>query len=419
MDSIVIHGGQKLSGEVATSGSKNAVLPLLFSTLLAEGQHIFQNVPVLRDVDSTFALLKELGAICYRDGHQVRVDVSKTSNFKAPYALVRKMRASILCLGPLLARYGQAIVSLPGGCAIGTRPVDQHLDALALMGCHFQIKKGYIHGQCSQLKATHIIFDGVTVGGTENVLMTAVLAEGKTIIENVAKEPEIVDLAEHLNRMGAKISGIGSGILHIEGVEKLHPTPNPHIVIPDRIEAGTLLMAGAITGGDVKITNCNPKHLKTLINKLKEAGFTMQKGHDWIQILPQKSFRSVDLSTRPYPGFATDLQAQFMALMTQAEGVSVITENIFDNRFMHVQELKRLGAKITTKMRTAIVRGPTPLKGAELIATDLRASASLILAALVAQNSTTVHRVYHLDRGYEKLEHKLQLLGGNLVRRSF
>lgn len=417
MDCIVIHGRQKLSGNVNVSGSKNAVLPLLFSTLLAEGQHHFQNVPVLRDVNSTFSLLKELGAIPEREGHYVKVQVDKISHIKASYNLVSKMRASILCLGPLLARCGRAIVSLPGGCAIGTRPVDQHLEAFKLMGAEFHIKQGYIYGQCSRLKGNHIIFDGVTVGGTENVLMAAVLAEGETVIENAAKEPEIADIAQYLNSMGAKISGIGSSVLKIEGVEKLYPTTNPHKVIPDRIEAGTLLIAGAITSGDVKVIDCIPSHLKTLTDKLKEAGFTIEEGNDWIRVLPQKSFQSVDISTLPFPGFATDLQAQFMALMTQAEGVSVVTENIFENRFMHVQELKRLGADITTQMKMAIVRGRTPLKGAELIATDLRASASLILAALIAEKRTVIHRIYHLDRGYERLEEKLCLLGGDLVRK--
>lgn len=417
VDRLVIYGGQKLSGQVSVGGAKNAVLPLLFSTLLAEGEHCFDNVPVLKDVDSTFLLLKELGISSQREGHQVHVQVSKISNIKAPYDLVSKMRASILCLGPLLARCGQAIVSLPGGCAIGTRPIDQHLQALKLMGAEFQIKDGYVHGQCQKLKGVHIIFDGVTVGGTENVLMAAVIAEGETIIENAAKEPEIADLVRHLNKMGARISGAGSGVLKIEGVECLHPAPNKHTVIPDRIEAGTLLMAGAITGGDVKITQCVPSHLKALTDKLQIAGWHLEQGPDWIRILPQTSFKSVDISTRPYPGFATDLQAQFMALMTQAEGVSVITENIFENRFMHVQELKRLGADIQAKMRVAIVKGKTKLKGAQLIATDLRASASLVLAALVAEKTTTVHRLYHLDRGYEKLEQKLNTLGGKLFRK--
>lgn len=418
MDKMVIRGGQKLSGQVSASGCKNAILPILFSTLLAEGEHCFQNVPRLRDIDSSFLLLKELGAITYREGHQVKVQVSQIKNVKAPYHLVSKMRAGVLCLGPLLARCQKAIVSLPGGCAIGTRPIDQHLDALKLMGVEFQIKNGYVYGQCEILKGSHIIFDGVTVGGTENVLMAAVMAEGETIIENAAKEPEITDLIHYLNKLGAKISGTGSSVLKIEGVERLQASSEKHVIIPDRIEAGTLLIAGAITRGEVTVTNCIPGHLKTLTDKLKESGFHFKEGKDWIKILPSSSFQAVDLSTTPYPGFATDLQAQFMALMTQAEGVSVITENIFENRFMHVQELKRLGANITPKTKVAIVRGPTQLKGADLIATDLRASASLILAALVASNTTTVHRMYHLDRGYEKLEHKLRALGGDIVRES-
>ena len=362
--------------------------------------------------------MKELGVAIERKEDQVSVEVSKIKSVKAPYDLVSKMRAGVLCLGPLLARCQKAIVSLPGGCAIGTRPVDQHLEALKLMGAKFYIKNGYIYGECQALKGAHIIFDGVTVGGTENTLMAAVMAEGETIIENAAKEPEITALVHYLNNLGAKISGIGASVLKIEGVKILKPSLEKHMVIPDRIEAGTLLIAGAITGGDVKVTHCIPSHLKTLTDKLKEAGFCLKEGKDWIRILPCSSFQAVDISTTPYPGFPTDLQAQFMALMTQAKGVSVITENIFENRFMHVQELNRLGANITPKTKVAIVRGPTKLKGAKLIATDLRASASLILAALVSENTTTVHRVYHLDRGYEKLEQKLSSLGGNIVRRS-
>lgn len=418
MDKMVIHGGQKLSGQVSVSGCKNAILPILFSTLLAEGEHCFKNVPYLKDIDSSFLLLKELGAVIERKGGQVKVHISKIRSVKASYDLVSKMRAGVLCLGPLLARCQKAIISLPGGCAIGTRPVDQHLEALKLMGADFQIKNGYIYGSCQDLKGAHIIFDGVTVGGTENILMASVMAQGETIIENAAKEPEVTALIHYLNKLGCKISGAGSSVLKIEGVKTLKPTPEEYAIIPDRIEAGTLLIAGAITRGDVKVTHCIPSHLKTLTDKLKEAGFCLKEGKDWIRILPSTSFQAVDLSTTPYPGFPTDLQAQFMALMTQAEGVSVITENIFENRFMHVQELKRLGANITPKTKVAIVRGPTKLKGANLIATDLRASASLILAALAAENTTTVHRVYHLDRGYEKLEQKLSSLNGNIVRRS-
>ncbi len=418
MDKMVIHGGQRLSGQVSTSGCKNAVLPILFSTLLTEGRCCFENVPYLRDIDSSFSLLKELGATIERKDHHFSTQISKIKSVKAPYDFVSKMRAGILCLGPLLARCQRAIVSLPGGCAIGTRPVDQHLEALKLMGADFQIKDGYIHGKCRDLRGAHIIFDQVTVGGTENILMAAVLAKGETIIENAAKEPEVTALIHYLNHLGAKISGTGSSFLKIEGVQALKSTSESYMIIPDRIEAGTLLIAGAITGGDVKVTNCIPSHLKTLTDKLKEAGFCLEEGKDWIRVLPCASFQAVDISTTPYPGFPTDLQAQFMALMTQAKGVSVITENIFENRFMHVQELKRLGANITPKTKVAIVRGPTKLRGASLIATDLRASASLILAALVAENTTTVHRVYHLDRGYEKLEQKLSSLGGNIVRRS-
>ena len=416
MEKIIIQGGHKLSGEIACSGSKNAVLPILFSTLLAEGKHSFTNVPYLKDVDSTILLLKELGATIQRQDKQLKVSIPQIKSIKAPYELVSKMRASVLCLGPLLARCKKAIVSLPGGCAIGTRPIDQHIEALKLMGASFQIKDGYVHGKCEKLKGTHIIFNGVTVGGTENILMAAVMAEGETIIENAAKEPEITDLIHYLNKMGADILGAGSSLLKIKGVPCLRPVEQAHSIISDRIEAGTFLIAGAITGGNVAIQHCIPSHLKALIDKLKEAGFYLREGADWVHIAPGKSFQAVDISTAPYPGFATDLQAQFMALMTQAEGVSVITENIFENRFMHVQELKRLGANITPKTKVAIVRGPIRLKGADLIATDLRASASLILAALVAEGTTTLHRVYHLDRGYEKLEQKLCSLGGNIIR---
>ncbi len=414
MDKIVVQKGAKLDGEVAASGAKNSSLPLLFSTLLADGEHKLHNVPILKDIDSTFRLLELLNCKTQREGHTAIVTVSESKQREAEYDIVRKMRASILCLGPLLARYGEAVVSLPGGCAIGTRPINQHLDALKQLGAEFEIKGGNVHGRVKKLTGGNIVFDGVTVGGTENILMAAVLADGETVIENAAKEPEIVDLCEYLNKMGAKISNVGSSVLKIEGVKSL--SPSEHTVIPDRIEAGTLLIAGAITGGDVKVTHCVPKHFEALTNKMREAGFEFVESENSIRVLPTSSFQGVDVTTAPHPGFATDFQAQFMALMTQAKGSSIITESIFENRFMHVQELRRLNADITPKSRVAIVRGPCALQGAPVMATDLRASASLILAGLFADGETTISRVYHLDRGYEKLEEKLANLGANVRR---
>jgi UDP-N-acetylglucosamine 1-carboxyvinyltransferase len=334
---------------------------------------------------------------------------------KAPYDLVRKMRASILCLGPILARYGEAVVSLPGGCAIGTRPIDKHLDAMKTLGAEIEIQEGYVIARSKKLKGANIVFDGVTVGGTENALMAAVLAEGVTTIENAAKEPEVEDLANYLVKMGAKIEGIGTSILKITGVEKLKAAE--HTVIPDRIEAGTLLIAGAITGGEVTVTKCIPQHLDALISKMKESGFQIDTGKDVITVRKCAEWKGVDVQTTPYPGFATDLQAQFMALMTVANGTSIISENIFENRFMHVQELVRMNADITSRTQVAIVRGQRgKLNGAPVMATDLRASASLILAGLAANGETQVLRVYHLDRGYEKLEEKLTKLGAHAIR---
>ncbi len=418
MDKIVIQGQKQLQGSVATSGAKNSALPLLFSTLLCDGKHIFKNVPYLQDIISTQTLLEHLGARVYRDGDLFIVETKMNDSKKAPYDLVRKMRASILCLGPLLARYGEAVVSLPGGCAIGTRPIDKHLDAMKALGAAIDIQEGYVVASSKEkkrLQGATIIFDGVTVGGTENALMAAVLTEGTTVIENAAKEPEIEDLANYLVKMGAKIEGIGTGILRVTGSDRL--TPAEHTVIPDRIEAGTLLLAGAITGGEVTVTNCIPAHQDALVAKMREAGFSIDSTEDAITVHKCSGWRGVDVQTAPYPGFATDMQAQFMALMTQAEGTSILTENIFENRFMHVQELVRMNADITTRTQVAIVRGKKgQLKGAPVMATDLRASASLILAGLAAKGETHVLRVYHLDRGYENLEVKLQKLGANAKR---
>lgn len=415
MDAIAVTGGVKLAGSVAASGAKNAALPILFATLLADGEHVLDNVPELRDIDSTERLLRALGCRTAREGKSLRIDVSRPDEALAPYDLVRKMRASILCLGPLLARYGEARVSLPGGCAIGTRPVDLHVDTMRRLGADVSVEAGYVIARAGRLKGARILFEKLTVGGTENALMAAALADGETLIENAAKEPEVVDLARFLRAMGAKIEGEGSSVIAITGVDALAPAR--HAVIPDRIEAGTLLLAGAITGGRVRVTACNPAHLDALVGKLGECGFEVAAGDDWLEVLPAATWRSTDLTTAPYPGFPTDLQAQFMALMTQASGTSVITEGIFENRFMHVQELVRLGADITPMALVAVVRGKRGgLSGAELMATDLRASASLILAGLIAEGTTRVNRIYHLDRGYERLEEKLAALGANIRR---
>ncbi len=415
MDKMIVESGTVLNGEVKTSGAKNAALPILFATLLAEGKHVFHNIPKLKDIESTAELLKSLGCEVYWETEKFIVDVKKAASLEASYDLVRKMRASILCLGPLLTKYGEAVVSLPGGCAIGTRPIDLHLDGMKALGAEIELKEGYVLAKAKKLKGNTIVFDITTVGGTENVLMAAVLAEGTTVIENAAKEPEIVDLAEYLIKMGAKIKGHGSSVILIEGVEKLYPAE--HSIMPDRIEAGTLLIAGAITGGEVTVSNLVSAHLESLVFKMKEAGFKFNVGVDYVTVLPNKSWKAVDVTTNPYPHFPTDLQAQFMALMTVAEGTSVISETIFENRFMHVQELVRLGADITPRSRIAIVRGkPGQLTGAPVMATDLRASASLVLAGLVAKGQTQVSRIYHLDRGYENLEIKLGHLGAKVKR---
>ena len=415
MDVMIIKGGTPLNGSVATSGAKNAALPLLFATLLAEGEHSFRNVPFLKDIDSTELLLNHLNCKTYRDGEQFKVLVKKPESIVAPYDIVRKMRASILCLGPLLARYGEAKVSLPGGCAIGSRPINLHIEPLRQLGAEIEIENGYVIARANKLVGDRIVFDFATVGGTENIMMAASLCQGETILENVAKEPEIVDLAQCLRGMGAKIEGEGSSVITIEGVDEL--TPANHRVIPDRIEAGTLLIAGAITGGDVKVTNCVPKDIDSLINKLVDCGFSIETGSDWVRVRPCAQWSAVDVDTAPHPGFPTDLQAQFMALMTQAKGTSVITERIFENRFMHVQELARMGANITPKSQASVVRGEKGgLSSAPVMATDLRASASLILAALATDGETKVSRIYHLDRGYENLEVKLQGLGAQIER---
>jgi UDP-N-acetylglucosamine 1-carboxyvinyltransferase len=415
MDKMLVTGGSVLTGTAYTSGAKNAALPILFSTLLAEGEHVFKNVPRLKDIESTAALLESLGCETRWDGDIFRVKVSKLKSIEAHYDLVRKMRASILCLGPLLTKYGEAVVSMPGGCAIGTRPIDLHLDGMKALGAEITLKEGYVHAAAKRLQGGTILFETCTVGGTENVLMAATLAQGKTILENAAKEPEIVDLAEYLIKMGAKISGHGTSIITIEGVDKLKPAE--HSIMPDRIEAGTLLIAGAITKGEVTVEKCSPQNLEALVLKMKEAGFKIEQGKTSLTVFKSQSWEAVDITTNPHPLFPTDLQAQFMALMSVANGTSVISETIFENRFMHVSELVRLGADITPKSRVAVVRGkPGGLTGASVMATDLRASASLVLAGLVAKGETSVNRIYHLDRGYENLEAKLSSLGAKIKR---
>lgn len=415
MDKMVVMGNGPLQGTVATSGAKNAALPLLFSTLLAEGEHVFSNVPKLKDIESTAALLESLGCTTRWDGDKFRVNVTRLQSYEASYDLVRKMRASFLCMGPLLAKYGEAVVSQPGGCAIGSRPIDLHLEGFKALGAEISQKEGYVQANAKKLKGSTFLFETVTVGGTENIMMAATLAEGRTILENAAKEPEIVDLAEYLIKMGAKISGHGTSVITIDGVEKLKPAE--HSIMPDRIEAGTLLIAGAITHGQVTVEKCVPAHLEALISKMREAGFKIDTTKDTMTVFKTDAWDAVDITTAPHPMFPTDLQAQFMALMTVARGTSVISETVFENRFMHVQELIRLGADIVPKTRVAVVHGrPGQLTGAPVMATDLRASASLVLAGLVAGGETVVNRIYHLDRGYEKLEDKLSALGAKIRR---
>ena len=415
MDKMAIRGGRVLKGEANTSGAKNAALPILFSTILAGGVHRFRNVPHLKDIESTAQLLESLGCESRFNGDIYEVEVRELKSFEAHYDLVRKMRASILCLGPMLARYGQATVSLPGGCAIGTRPIDLHLDGMKALGAEIELREGYVHAKAKRLKGATILFEVVTVGGTENLMMAATLAEGTTVLENAAKEPEIVDLAEYLNKMGAKIRGQGTSVITIEGVTSLKAAE--HSIMPDRIEAGTLLIAGAITKGEVTVKKCRPTDLESLILKMREAGFKIETGADWMKVHPATSWEGVDVTTAPHPLFPTDLQAQFMALMSVAKGTSVITETVFENRFMHVQELVRLGADISPKTRVAVVRGQNGgLTAAPVMATDLRASASLVLAGLVARGETVVGRIYHLDRGYENLEAKLAKLGADVRR---
>ncbi len=414
MDKIVIHGGNRLKGEVQVSGAKNSALPLLFATLLAPGQHRVSNVPRLRDIDTVEKLLTVVGAKVERSGGEFAVDASAIDSVEAPYDLVRTMRASVLVLGPLLTRLGHARVSLPGGCAIGARPINLHLKGLEAMGARITLDHGYVEARAKRLQGARIYFDLPTVGGTENLMMAAALAKGTTILENAACEPEIVELAEALTGMGARIQGAGTDSIIIEGVEELRPME--YAVMPDRIEAGTFMVAAAITRGDVRVLGAVPGHLEALISKLREAGAEITAEPGGLRVKGPRKIVSTDIKTRPHPGFPTDMQAQFMALMTLGGGTSVISENVFENRFMHVCELQRLGADIVIDGHTATVRGVKSLLGAPVMATDLRASASLVLAGLAAENTTEVSRIYHLDRGYERIEEKLKGLGADIVR---
>jgi UDP-N-acetylglucosamine 1-carboxyvinyltransferase len=414
MDKLIINGGKKLKGEVSVSGSKNAALPIFVASILSAGKFEISNVPFLRDINTTIKVLESLGAVIEGNGHIVKIDTTALNNVEATYELVKTMRASVLVLGPLLARHGRARVSLPGGCAIGARPIDQHLKGLKALGAEIRLEHGYVEATAKKLKGARINFDMPTVGGTEHLMMTASLAKGVTLLENAAREPEIVDLANMLNRMGAKIEGAGTDTIRIEGVKELFPVD--YRVMPDRIEAGTFMVAAAITGGDVRISNMQLEHLDALVFKLQDAGVEILNKDGVVRVKGPKKIRSINIKTRPYPGFPTDMQAQFMALMCIADGASVIAENIFENRFMHVSELIRFGADITIDGKSAIVKGVKKLSGAPVMATDLRASASLILAGLAAEGSTEITRIYHLDRGYEAIEKKLAGLGADIVR---
>ncbi len=418
MDEIVITGNGPLKGETFASGAKNAALPILASSLLAEGRHTFRNVPGLADVATMLKVLRMMGCDAERltgkKKYVCEIEVGPKVIPEAPYDLVKTMRASVLVLGPLVARWGRARVSMPGGCAIGARPIDQHLKGLKALGAEIELTEGYVEARAKRLKGGTITFDMITVTGTENVMMAAVLAKGRSVIENAAREPEVEELARVLNKMGAHVTGAGSDIITIDGVDTLKPVD--HAIIPDRIEAGTLLVAAAITGGDVLVRDAVPEHLEQVIAKLREAGCKVIAEPEGIRCIGPSRVKAVDIKTQEHPGFPTDMQAQLMALLSTANGTSVITENIFENRFMHVAELLRMGADIQVNGSTAVVRGKAGLSGAPVMATDLRASASLVLAGLKAEGKTTVGRVYHLDRGYEQLEKKLRGLGANIKR---
>ncbi len=416
MDKFVITGGTPLHGEIPTSGSKNSALPALAAALLSEEPVILHRIPRVRDIRTMQRLLVDIGASVEVDGETVRLQTGNIVCPEAPYELVKTMRASSLVLGPLVARCGRARVSLPGGCAIGARPINLHIVGLEQLGARIHQTHGYIEAVAPEgLRGATVEFDRITVTGTEDLMMAAVLAKGETVLRNAAREPEVTDLAELLVAMGAKIEGAGTSVIRIQGVERLGGAT--HTIIPDRIEAGTFVIAGAITGGDVTVTGCEPEHLGALVSKLQQAGVTVtQPGASTVRVRGGGPLRSVDMSTEEYPGFATDLQAQYMALMTQAEGIAMIEERIFENRFMHAQELARMGANIRLDGKQAIVAGPRELTGAGVIASDLRASASLVLGALVARGETVIDRVYHIDRGYEKIEAKLAQAGAKIQR---
>jgi len=416
VDKLIINGGATLSGDVRISGAKNAALPILAATLLAETPMVVGNIPHLHDITTTMELLGRMGVqLTVDEKMRIEVDASQISKPFAPYELVKTMRASILVLGPLLARCGRADVSLPGGCAIGSRPVNLHIDGLRAMGADIEVENGYIRARCERLKGARLVMDVVTVTGTENLMMAATLADGVTVIENAAREPEVVDLADCLNAMGAKVSGAGTPTIEIEGVERLSGCD--YMVLPDRIETGTFLVAGAISGGKVRCRDTDPSLLDAVLQKLREAGADITSGEDWIQLdMHGQRPRAVDVHTAPYPAFPTDMQAQFTALNCIAEGVGTITETVFENRFMHVQELQRMGADINVEGNTAIIKGVPRLTGAPIMATDLRASASLVLAGLIAEGETVVDRIYHVDRGYQNIEEKLHGLSARIRR---
>jgi len=415
MDKLVIEGGIPLKGDVAISGAKNAALPILTAALLTDEPLHVDNVPHLRDVSTMLNLLMQMGVTTVLDDKGgVELRAAKITEPVAPYELVKTMRASVLVLGPLVARLGEARVSLPGGCAIGLRPVDQHLKGLQAMGATIEMAQGYMIARANRLKGARICMDIITVTGTENLMMAAALADGTTVIENAAREPEVIDLAACLTAMGAKISGAGTDVITIEGVERLHGAR--HSVMPDRIETGTFLVAAAVTGGDVRLTGARPKTLDAVLDKLREAGVKIETGDDWIHVKASGALKAVNVRTAPYPAFPTDMQAQFMALNCVAQGTSRVVETIFENRFMHVQEMQRLGADIAVEGNTAVIKGVVSLNGATVMATDLRASASLVISGLVARGTTTVERIYHLDRGYERIEEKLSRLGARIRR---
>ncbi|MCP4075695.1 MAG: UDP-N-acetylglucosamine 1-carboxyvinyltransferase [Gammaproteobacteria bacterium] len=416
MNKLIINGGLPISGTIRASGSKNAVLPILAGTLLADGPVVVRNVPHLHDVTTTMELLGRMGVqITIGEKMSIEVDPSMIENTFAPYELVKTMRASILVLGPLLAKYGTAEVSLPGGCAIGARPVDLHLMGLEAMGADIKVKEGYIRAKCERLKGARIVMDQVSVTGTENLMMAAALADGVTTIENAAREPEVVDLADFINAMGGKITNAGTDTITIEGVENL--TGCDYRVLPDRIETGTYLVAAAITGGKVLVKDTDPKLLDAVLAKLEDAGAIIDTGEDWIELdMEGRKPKAVNIRTAPYPAFPTDMQAQFCALNAVATGTGSVTETVFENRFMHIQEIVRMGANVHIEGNTAIIDGADNLNGAPVMATDLRASASLILAGLVAQGETVVERIYHIDRGYDHIEEKLACLGARIRR---